>query len=183
MIGGNSTDEFLRAHDDDDTLLDGGDSDPIIQGIDDYLAEHLGGDSEDVDHHDVTVPRSEEPESEDSGQEDDDEHEMLSFSSDGDDDDEDDALRSPFTRGSERLQSPYGDATGAQLPSSRCHSQVLCYCSHPLVFVPPPSDAGVLQMIMLRCSCACDSRTVRRVARDIDVSWGFVAHAYHTSCV
>ena len=42
MIGGNSTDEFLRTHDADEVMLGGGDTDPILEGIDDYLVENPG---------------------------------------------------------------------------------------------------------------------------------------------
>ena len=124
MIGGNSTDEFLRTHDADEVMLGGGDTDPILEGIDDYLDENPGSDSENVDHQGLIMALSEEQESECSDQEDDDEAEMFCSSVDGDDDD-DDALRSPFTRGSDRLQSTHGDSDGARMPASRCDSHVL----------------------------------------------------------
>ena len=124
MIGGNSTDEFLRTHDADEVMLGGVDTDPILEGIGDYLDENPGSDSENVDHQGLIMALSEEQESECSDQEDDDEAEMFCSSVDGDDDD-DDVLRSPFTRGSDRLQSTHGDSDGSRMPVSRCDSHAL----------------------------------------------------------
>lgn len=104
MIGGASTEEFLRTSANEE-MLGGDENDPILAGIDDFLVDQQGVPDVGVDHQGVTITQERGFFDED----DDDDDEVLDGVPSGDDGDDDD-LRSPFTLGADMRRSTHGDA-------------------------------------------------------------------------
>ena len=135
MIGGASTEEFLRTNGADEEMLGGDEIDPILAGIDDVLVDQQG-----VPDVGVTITGYEEEEEQERrffDEDDDDDDEVLDGVPGGDDSDDDD-LRSPFTLGADMRQSTHGDAH-AGVPASRWDSHVVV--SLVLARDPPPRRA------------------------------------------
>ena len=139
MIGGASTEEFLRTSANEE-MLGGDENDPILAGIDDFLVDQQGVPDVGVDHQGVTITGYEEQERGFFDEDDDDDDEVLDGVPSGDDGDDDD-LRSPFTLGADMRRSTHGDAhargVAAGVPASRWDSHVVV--SLVLARDPPPS--------------------------------------------